>query len=74
MRYANAISTPGTQSGNPVVEFLSRDLNDLNSTCTQIRLHTSTGQLEQRTWTDGASPIVPTAWQQLAASLAAATP
>ncbi len=51
LRYANAISTPGTQSGDPVVEFLSPNLNDTNSTCTEVRLHTSTGQLQQRTWT-----------------------
>ena len=76
LRYASAISTPGTTSGDPVVEFLSPDLDDKNDTCTEIRLHTSTGQLQQRTWTstDSASPIVPTGWQQLASSLAAATP
>jgi type II secretory pathway pseudopilin PulG len=74
VRYASAISTPAVQSTDPVVEFLTPDLNDSNNTCTELRLHTSTGQLQQRTWTDGASPIVPTAWQQLASSLVAATP
>jgi prepilin-type N-terminal cleavage/methylation domain-containing protein len=77
VRYASAISSPGTQAGDPVVEFLSPDLTSTtNSTCTQVRLHTSTGQLQQRTWTQGAvgATPTPTGWQQLASSVIAATP
>jgi prepilin-type N-terminal cleavage/methylation domain-containing protein len=75
-RYASAISNPGTQSGDPVVEFLTPVLTSLTNTCTEVRLHTSTGQLQQRTWTQGAVGATPspTAWQQLASSVIAGTP
>jgi prepilin-type N-terminal cleavage/methylation domain-containing protein len=80
VRYASQISDPGTQSGDPVVEFLSPDLtNPTNNTCTEVRLHTPTGQLtgqlQQRTWTQGAvgTTPTPTGWQQLASSVIAGT-
>jgi prepilin-type N-terminal cleavage/methylation domain-containing protein len=77
VRYASAISNPGTQSSDPVVEFLAPALNTTSSnTCTEVRLHTSTGQLQQRTWTQGAVGVIPTptGWQQLASGVIAATP
>jgi prepilin-type N-terminal cleavage/methylation domain-containing protein len=77
VRYASAISSPGTQSGDPVVEFLSPYLGSAtDNICTELRLHTSTGQLQQRTWTQGAVGSTPTpkAWQQLASSVVAGTP
>ena len=79
IRYASAISTPGTTSGDPVVEFESPNINVTHSStypssCTEVRLHVSTGQLQQRTWQENVSPLVPTGWQQLASSATSATP
>jgi prepilin-type N-terminal cleavage/methylation domain-containing protein len=77
VRYASAISSPAIQTGDPVVEFLSPDLTSTtNSTCTEVRLHVSTNQLQQRTWTQGAvgATPTPTGWQQLASSVIAGTP
>jgi prepilin-type N-terminal cleavage/methylation domain-containing protein len=72
VRYSSGISSPGTQAGDPVVEFLS--VFSGTAICTEVRLHTSTQQLQQRTWTQNTTPLVPGAWQQLAFNVSAATP
>jgi prepilin-type N-terminal cleavage/methylation domain-containing protein len=72
VRYATGISAPGTSSGDPVVEWLTSFTG--TTTCYQLRLHTATGQLQQRTWTDGVTPVVPTGWQQLATNVTSTTP
>ena len=72
VRYSSGISSPGTQAGDPVVEFLS--VFSGTAICTEVRLHTSTQQLQQRTWTQNMTPLVPGGWQQLAFNVSAATP
>jgi type II secretory pathway pseudopilin PulG len=72
VRYARGISDPAAVSGDPYVEYLlSADSVD---TCVELRLHTSTGELQRRQWVKNQSPLVPTAWQTLASSVTAATP
>jgi type II secretory pathway pseudopilin PulG len=72
VRYARGISDPGKVNGDPYVEYLlSADSVD---TCVELRLHTSTGELQRRQWVKNQSPLVPTAWQTLASSVTAATP
>lgn len=72
VRYAAGISTPGTAGGDPIVEFLT--IGTGARVCTEVRLHAATGQLQRRRWTEGASPLVPTAWQSLAWGVSGATP
>jgi len=75
VRYASAISNPGTQAGDPVVEWLSPDLTVANQNiCTEVRLDPSTGLVQQRTWIQNSSPLTPGGWAQLASGVAAATP
>jgi type II secretory pathway pseudopilin PulG len=72
VRYARGISDPAAVSGDPYVEYLlSADSVD---TCVELRLRTSTGELQRRQWVKNQSPLVPTAWQTLASSVIAATP
>jgi prepilin-type N-terminal cleavage/methylation domain-containing protein len=72
VRYAHGISDPGTVSGDPYVEYLvSADAAD---TCVELRLHTATGELQRRQWVKNQSPLVPSGWQTLAASVIATTP
>jgi prepilin-type N-terminal cleavage/methylation domain-containing protein len=72
VRYARGISDPAAVGGDPYVEYLlSADSVD---TCVELRLRTSTGELQRRQWVKNQSPLVPTAWQTLASSVTAATP
>jgi type II secretory pathway pseudopilin PulG len=72
IRYASAISAPGTVGGNPYVEFLTS--NTSTPVCTELRLNVSASQLQIRTWSQGASPLVPTIWVPIASNVTATTP
>jgi type II secretory pathway component PulJ len=72
IRYARAISDPGTVGGDPYVEYLL-DVNSVD-TCVELRLRTATGELQRRQWVKNQAPLVPTAWQTLASSVTAAKP
>ena len=73
VRYAAAISDVGVVSNtttgklDPVVDWLTTYTG--TSTCTEVRLNVGTSLLQQRTWTLNASPLIPTGWQTLAASI-----
>jgi len=69
VRYASAVSAAGFDSGsNPSVAFETSYTGTL--TCTQLRLDLTDSQLQQRTWSIGASgATTPTAWLPLASSV-----
>ncbi len=72
IRYARGISDPAVVGGDPYVEYLlSVDSVD---TCVELRVHTATGELQRRQWIRNQTPLAPTGWQTLAASVTAATP
>ena len=72
VRYARGISAPGAVGGDQYVEYL---LNvDTVDTCVELRLNNTTGELQRRQWVKNQTPIAPTAWQTLAASITATTP
>jgi prepilin-type N-terminal cleavage/methylation domain-containing protein len=65
IRYARSISTPATVTGDYYVEYLiSVDNVD---TCVELRLRTSTNELQRRQWTKNVDPLLPSAWKTLAA-------
>jgi hypothetical protein len=68
IRYASGISNTA-KTGDPYVEYVTA----VNGTdmCTQLRLNTSSKQLQRRTWVWHASPLVPSAWQPLASPVTA---
>jgi Tfp pilus assembly protein PilV len=73
IRYAAAISTEGTMTGgDKVIEYLTTSGG--TAKCTQLRLNGTTEQLQVRTWTQGASPLVPTAWIPLASQISSTAP
>lgn len=72
IRYASGLSTPGLVNGEPYVEYLTTYTG--TPVCTQLRVRPSTGQLQQRSWTQGTGTVKPTAWTQLAGDVSASTP
>jgi prepilin-type N-terminal cleavage/methylation domain-containing protein len=74
IRYASGISQPASnvfQTGDAVVEFATSWTG--TPTCTQLRL-SPTGLLQERTWGQNDSPVVPSAPRLLATDLQADTP
>jgi prepilin-type N-terminal cleavage/methylation domain-containing protein len=67
IRYAAGISNDGTMFGDPVIEYLTT--SGASATCTELRLNAGSGQLQIRTWTQGASPLVPGRWLPLASQV-----
>lgn len=67
IRYAAGISTQGQQGGNWYVEYLTTSGG--SAVCTELRVNVAAAQLQTRTWAQGASPLVPTAWIPLASQL-----
>ena len=64
IRYSRSISTPAMVSGDYYVEYLiSADNVD---TCVELRLRTSTNELQRRQWVKNVDPLVPTPWKTLA--------
>jgi type II secretory pathway pseudopilin PulG len=72
VRYARAISDPGTVGGDQYVEYLLD--NDTADVCVELRLHQATGEFQRRQWVKDQGPAAPTRWQVLASSVTAATP
>jgi type II secretory pathway component PulJ len=72
VRYAAAISTPGTVGADTYVEFLITSTGQ--AVCTELRLRASAGQLQRRTWVQGALPLTPSAWLPLAYGVTSAQP
>ena len=71
VRYASAVSTPGTgTSGDTYVEL--RFTNTGSESCTQLRFDGPKQQLQQRTWTVNSSGNASTAsaWLPMASSIA----
>ncbi len=79
VQYSSAISNYGTvvntnfspATTDPVIDWLTT--NTGTPICTELRINTATGLLQQRTWTQNASPLVPSGWQTLAAGISAPT-
>ena len=73
VRYASAISQPGTGTGGALyVEWQSTYSGATN--CTQLRLNSTVAQLQQRTWTvpaAGGSATALTTWLPLASGVQA---
>jgi prepilin-type N-terminal cleavage/methylation domain-containing protein len=72
IRYARSVSDPGLVSGDYYVEYL-RSVDSVD-TCVELRLRTTTGELQRRQWTKNVSPLAPTAWTTLASDVTATTP
>ncbi|MFI5953672.1 type II secretion system protein J [Cryptosporangium sp. NPDC051539] len=72
IRYASGLSTPGLVNGEPYVEYVTTYTG--TPICTQLRVRPSTGQLQQRSWTQGTSTVTPTAWTQLAGDVSSPAP
>ncbi len=70
IRYASDLSTEGVSGGNWYVEFLTTYTG--SSLCTELRLNAASGQLQQRTWTQGNTPG--TSWALLAAGVTSTRP
>lgn len=77
VRYANAVTTPGTGTdGNFYVEYITGNTGQ-QQTCTQWRYVTSGGALQFRTWQpplSGSGTVTPTAWATAATSVSAVSP
>jgi prepilin-type N-terminal cleavage/methylation domain-containing protein len=71
IRYASGISTPGFVGAEPFVEF--RTTYTGSPVCTQLRVRPTTGQLQQRTWTQGTGTVTPSPWTQLATNVTTTT-
>jgi prepilin-type N-terminal cleavage/methylation domain-containing protein len=72
IRYASAISTPDTVGVDSYVEYLTT--NTGIAICTELRLNIAGAQLQWRTWTQGSSPLTPTAWSPLASGVSSGQP
>lgn len=72
IRYASAVSDPGTVGDNAYVEYLMT--NNGEKTCIQLRLNKAAKQLQRRTWAQGSDPVNPTPWMPLASDLTASQP
>jgi prepilin-type N-terminal cleavage/methylation domain-containing protein len=71
VRYARSISTPAVVNGDDYVEYLL-SVNTVD-TCVELRLRTSTNELQRRQWAK-ANPPLPTTWTTLADVVTAGTP
>jgi prepilin-type N-terminal cleavage/methylation domain-containing protein len=72
VRYARSISTPAVVDGDNYVEYLL-SVNNVD-TCVELRLRTSTNQLQRRQWTKNNAPPAPTPWTTLADVVTAGAP
>jgi prepilin-type N-terminal cleavage/methylation domain-containing protein len=72
VRYASYIGA--TSPGRPYVEY--QMLNDVTQQCVQLRIASTAygSQLQRRTWIQGLTPAVPTAWVPLATGVTSAAP
>lgn len=72
IRYARAVSDPALVGTDYYVEYL-RSVNSVD-TCVELRLRTTTNELQRREWTKNMSPLAPGAWTTLASHVTATTP
>jgi prepilin-type N-terminal cleavage/methylation domain-containing protein len=72
IRYAAGVSAPDVYGPDQYVEYLTT--NTGTAICTQLRLELATGQLQQRTWTQDATPLAPTGWNVLASGVTSTQP
>ena len=72
IRYARSISTPVVLNGDNYVEYLINV--DSVDTCVELRLLTSTNELQRRQWRKKADPLTPTGWTTLAAVVTSGVP
>lgn len=72
IRYAAGISQPGLALSDQYVEYLTT--NSGVGICSELRLNVAAGQLQRRTWQQGATPLAPTPWIPLATSVSSAQP
>jgi type II secretory pathway pseudopilin PulG len=70
IRYAQGISPEYRIDGDPYVDFLA--VQGTRRQCIQLRLRG--GQLAQRTWTYGSTPLDRSAWRPLADGITSARP
>jgi len=69
-RYASGISTPGPATGtDKYVEYLTT--NTGTAVCGELRLRSTTSQLQSRQWTQGGTPG---GWTTLASNVSSSTP
>ncbi|GII24527.1 prepilin-type N-terminal cleavage/methylation domain-containing protein [Planosporangium mesophilum] len=68
IRYATAISRPGSTGAGYYVEYLTTSPG--SRTCTQLRLNTAAQQLQMRTWPQE-SPAQATTWRPIASGVGA---
>ena len=85
VRYASAISAPAQVGPDYDVEYLITPALQAPAatpsptpgrtpTCVELRLRTSTQQLQRRSWPQGDSPVTPTAWVPLISGITAVQP
>ncbi|GAA0559395.1 hypothetical protein GCM10010172_48090 [Paractinoplanes ferrugineus] len=72
IRYAKSVSTPATVGSDFYVEYLIQ-INNVD-TCVELRLNTSGGLLQRRTWAQSVTPLAPSTWGVLASNVTATTP
>jgi prepilin-type N-terminal cleavage/methylation domain-containing protein len=70
LRYATAVSQPGTVGADYYVEYLIGQTG--TPTCVELRLQGSTKQLQRRTWPNG-SPASASTWLPLASGISVIT-
>ena len=71
-RYSSGISTPGSASGDFYVELSNTGTG--SQVCTQVRLHVTNHQLQQRTWTvSGSSYANLSTWTPIADNITNST-
>lgn len=84
IRYSSSISKPGVIGTDYYVEYVL-SVSDTTTppptapplpttTCVELRLNASSGQLQRRSWPKGRTPLTPTAWLPLIASVVPAQP
>ena len=67
IHYASQMSQNGTVNSDAYIEYLT--LGSGTRTCVELRVHVASGQLQRRTWTQGAAPLTPTPWRALASGV-----
>ncbi|MBU2669054.1 prepilin-type N-terminal cleavage/methylation domain-containing protein [Actinoplanes bogorensis] len=72
IRYARSISNPGQVGRDWYVEYLLS--SGSADTCVELRLNSTTREVQRRTWTKNAVPLAPSRWTVLATDIVATTP
>jgi hypothetical protein len=72
IRYVSGISDPDSVGADTYIEYVVS--NTGTQICTELRLHLATKQLQRRSWTKGAAPLLPSAWLPIVSDVSASTP